>query len=141
MAGTPSQAITTMEAECPPLSHIAGTHVDGTETTQGKGPMAAHIASLCMHKPKDDAENSFSYGPDALVQMATRQACMEASEAASCRSLKVAVTLGRSHSSWQDDAEGDGSSFLMSLTPGFQGIIMGLIGAGHPFIDLNEGVD
>ena len=75
MAGTPSQAITTMEAECPggpPLSHIAGTHVDGTETTQGKGPMAAHITSLCMHKPKDDDGNSFSYDPDALLQMARR---------------------------------------------------------------------
>ena len=34
---------------------------------------------------------------------------MEASEAVSCRSLKVAVTLGRSYSSWQDDAERDGS--------------------------------
>ena len=31
--------------------------------------------------------------------------------------------------------------FLMSLTLGFQGIIMGVIGAEHPFIDLNEGVD
>ena len=75
MAGTPSQAITTMEAECPggpPLSHIAGTHVDDTETAQGKGPMAAHITSLCMHKPKDDAGNPFSYGPDALLQMAMR---------------------------------------------------------------------
>ena len=34
---------------------------------------------------------------------------MEASEAVSCRCLKVAVTLGRSHSSLRDDAEGDGS--------------------------------
>ena len=42
MAGTPCQAITTMEAECPgspPLSHIAGISLDGTETTQGKGHM------------------------------------------------------------------------------------------------------
>ena len=75
MAEMAFHAINTVEAECPggpPLSHIAGTHVDGTETTHGTGPMAAHITSLCMHKPKDDTGNSFSYGPDALLQMARR---------------------------------------------------------------------
>ena len=78
MAETPCQAITTMEAECPgspTLSHIAGIRLDGTETTQGEGHMAAHITSLCLRKPKDDDGNSFSHGPDALLQMARRGLC------------------------------------------------------------------
>ena len=53
---------------------------------------------------------------------------MKVSEAVSSRCMKVAVTLGRSHSFWRDDTEGVGSSFLMSLTPVLQSIIMGLIG-------------